>query len=131
MAAGGLLVNAEGQLLCIRRLGHWDLPKGKVEANESLEQAAAREVMEECGVPLPLVRSPFAVSHHLYGPNDGLMKTTHWFRLEESTPAKSLKPQTEEAITQVVWASPEEVAKMEPGAFSNIAQLMAAWRATR
>ncbi|MCL5436754.1 MAG: NUDIX domain-containing protein [Candidatus Dependentiae bacterium] len=30
--------------------GHWDLPKGKMEANESLEQAASREVREETGL---------------------------------------------------------------------------------
>ena len=48
-AAGGLLTNDQGELLCIHRLGHWDLPKGKLEPGEILEEAAAREVQEECG----------------------------------------------------------------------------------
>lgn len=36
--------------------GHWDLPKGKIEAGESFEQAAQREVLEETGLtvtPIP------------------------------------------------------------------------------
>ena len=69
-AAGGLLTNGAGQLLCIHRMGHWDLPKGKLEPGEKTEEAAAREVMEECGVPLPMVESPMATTHHVYGAQD-------------------------------------------------------------
>ncbi len=42
-----------------------------------------------------------------------------------------LQPQTEEGITEVRWAMPKEVAKMEPDAFGNIARLMNAWRASQ
>ena len=130
-AAGGLLTNDEGELLCIHRLGHWDLPKGKLEPGEILEEAAAREVQEESGVPLPVVLSPFATTYHVYGPGEGLMKVTSWFRmaLSPGTGSVELVPQTEEGITEVRWAGPEEVARLEPDAFGNIARLMAAWRA--
>ena len=130
-AAGGLLTNGHGELLCIHRLGHWDLPKGKLEPGEALEEAAAREVEEECGVPLPIVRAPFETTYHIYGPGEGLMKVTHWFRmvLPEGTGHIELVPLTEEGITEVRWASPSEVEKLEPQAFGNIARLMAAWRA--
>jgi 8-oxo-dGTP pyrophosphatase MutT (NUDIX family) len=30
--------------------GHWDLPKGKIEAGETKEEAALRELMEETGL---------------------------------------------------------------------------------
>ena len=43
-AAGGLVKNKNNELLFIRRMGKWDLPKGKIEKGESLEQAALREV---------------------------------------------------------------------------------------
>ena len=59
------------------------------------------------------------------------MKVTHWFhmRLPNEGEAVNLVPQTEEGISEVRWASPQEVADMEPLAFGNIARLMAAWRA--
>lgn len=130
-AAGGLLTNERGALLCIHRLGHWDLPKGKVEADEGLEQAAAREVEEECGVPLPIVRAPFATTHHLYGKALGLMKVTHWFTMSPGpgTDEASVRPQTEEGIEEVRWALPDEVEQLEKDAYGNIARLMRAWRA--
>ena len=44
---------------------------------------------------------------------------------------RSARPQTEEGITEVRWAAPEDVEQLEPQAFGNIARLMAAWRASR
>ena len=43
-AAGGIVYNDQYEILFIKRLGRWDLPKGKVEKGESLDQAALREV---------------------------------------------------------------------------------------
>lgn len=131
-AAGGLLTNAQGALLCIHRLGHWDLPKGKVEPGEDLPTAAAREVHEECSVPLPLVGAPFARTFHIYGKNADKMKVTQWYSMTPSPGTEDItpQPQTEEGITEVRWASSKEVADMEPAAFGNISRLMSAWRAS-
>ena len=49
-AAGGLVYNQENKLLMIFRNGKWDLPKGKLEEGESIENCAIREVEEECGI---------------------------------------------------------------------------------
>ncbi|MEM4397367.1 MAG: NUDIX domain-containing protein [Candidatus Woesearchaeota archaeon] len=35
--------------------GHWDLPKGHVEKNETLEEAAIRETFEETGLKINLI----------------------------------------------------------------------------
>ena len=45
-ASGGVVLNEENKLLWIYRLGKWDLPKGKLEKNESFKVAAIREVEE-------------------------------------------------------------------------------------
>ena len=37
-------------LLCHRHGGHWAFPKGRLEAGETLEQAARREAREETGI---------------------------------------------------------------------------------
>ena len=46
-AAGGLVINEKGEALMIFRRGKWDLPKGKLDKGESLEDCAIREVREE------------------------------------------------------------------------------------
>jgi 8-oxo-dGTP pyrophosphatase MutT (NUDIX family) len=42
--------------VCLVRAGrYWGLPKGHIEAGETAELAALREVSEECGVPTDLL----------------------------------------------------------------------------
>ena len=53
------IVERDGQVLLIRlaygpREGHWALPGGMVESDESLEQAALRETQEETGFEVAL-----------------------------------------------------------------------------
>ena len=48
-ASGGVVFNNE-KLLMIYRNSLWDLPKGKMELNESELECALREVEEECGI---------------------------------------------------------------------------------
>ena len=54
ISAGGVLArpSATGWQVCLVRAGrYWGLPKGHIEAGENAEQAALREISEECGVP--------------------------------------------------------------------------------
>ena len=51
-AVGGLIVNDDNELLMVRRarnpgLGLWGLPGGFVDRDETVEQAMAREILEE------------------------------------------------------------------------------------
>lgn len=127
-AAGGLVENAEGQWLMIHRNGRWDLPKGHLEAGESLPQCAAREVGEECGLDtgdITVGRFICSTLHfYFFRKTDRWeIKRTWWFRMSytgRQTPA----PQTEEGITAVEWMTQAEAKKAAAGSFRTIAEVL-------
>ena len=50
-SAGAILVNKKGQVAVVNNRGHsWSFPKGHVEPDEAVIQAALREVYEETGI---------------------------------------------------------------------------------
>ena len=120
-AAGGVVVDSAGRWLLIHRNGRWDLPKGHLEAGESIETCAAREVEEETGVRGEVVRPLCRTLHAYWFPKSGRweLKRTHWFELRTTEPS-ALQPQTEEGIERVVWCTPAEAAEHVREAFPTI-----------
>lgn len=117
-AAGGLIKSIDGQILLIYRHNKWDLPKGKVDYNETFENAALREVKEETGIKSHSIVKRITDTYHTYSINNQLvLKQTSWFEMIIESPEK-LVPQTIEGITEVKWFSPEDiyplVSKMYP-----------------
>ncbi len=108
-AAGGLVENSLGQFLLIFRRGKWDLPKGKLDEDESHEQAAVREVFEETGIMPDYVRSFLGNTYHLYTyKGDIVLKLNYWYHMEvEGIPTG--KPQIEEDIEMISWFYPEQL----------------------
>ena len=106
-AAGGIVTAPDGQRLLIQRNGRWDLPKGKVEAGETLLQAALREVQEETGV-VPAAAGAIPVkTYHIFNLYGGWhLKQTSWFPM--TAEKQHAVPQQEEGITDVVWVPPHE-----------------------
>ncbi len=101
-AAGGIVEN-NSNILIIKRNNHWDLPKGHIENNESIEEGAIREVCEECGLSEIELHEKIGISYHIYPwDNHFRLKTTHWYRMTSKTP-NELHPQTEEGISEVCW----------------------------
>ncbi len=104
LAAGCLVENRRGDLLWIERNGKWDLPKGKVEKSESIEQAAIREVQEETGIGSLSIVSDLGKTYHTYDENGTpFLKTTFWFHARHDGERTKGEPQSEEGITSVQW----------------------------
>lgn len=104
-AAGGYLVRPgtnEPELLLIFRRGRWDLPKGKLDAGETIEDCAVREVREELGISRVQMIAPLGCTLHGYRERGRYrVKTTHWFLMRTSE--NRFRPQTEEDIEHVEW----------------------------
>lgn len=121
-AAGGIVNDADGNILFIKRLGKWDLPKGKMEKGESREESAVREIEEETGLKdVELVRF-INTTYHIYIERNGdkVLKCTHWFEMNFKGEDTS-KPQIEEGITEVAWKNTSQIEEeVFPSTFKNI-----------
>lgn len=109
-ASGGLVCRIRNnaiQLLLIYRNGVWDLPKGKVEEDESIPNCAVREVAEEVGLTsFPTILSELDTTFHTYV-REGIKfeKTTYWFVMKMAGETETLSPQKNEGITNLSWQS--------------------------
>ena len=124
-AAGGIVSNSKGEKLFIYRLDKWDLPKGKLEKNESIEECAIREVEEECGINSLTIKQKLEDTYHIYIHKDELiLKQTFWYMMATSYEG-NLMPQKEENITKAEWLTNDEILeKVSKNTYSSIWSLI-------
>lgn len=122
-ASGGVVFN-DNKLLMIYRNGFWDLPKGKMEINESELKCAVREVEEECGINKLSVIKFLKYTYHTYV-EDGqhILKKTSWY-LMSSDFKKKLIPQKSEGISMAIWVNKNEIRYKLDNSFENIKDLL-------
>ena len=103
-AAGGIVRNRKKEYLFIKRLGVWDLPKGKLHKREPVQDGALREVTEETGLTNLAIAKQLPSTYHIYTDRKGreILKETYWFEMM-SYEDQLLVPQLEEDITEVKW----------------------------
>ena len=125
-AAGGIVVNDEQQILFILRRGKWDLPKGKLDKGETLEQCAIRETEEETGLENVSLKKQILVTYHTYT-EDGknILKETYWFFLSIKG-KQELVPQTSEQIEAAEWADPSSLKKYASNTYPSIKDVLLA-----
>jgi len=123
IAGGGKVYNKENKVLFIKRNGFWDLPKGKAEKGESIEETSIREVEEETGVEDLEITRFLMKTYHVYKRNDKFkLKLTYWFEMKTAF-SGMLQPQIEESITKVKWKSSPKVIEAMKNTYGTITQL--------
>ena len=124
-AAGGLVTFTDGRILLIERLGKWDLPKGKAEKGESLQETAIREVIEECGLKkAPEITGELSHTYHTYHRNGKhVLKHTAWFTMRYDGD-ETLFPQSDEDITRAVWLPQDRLDIVLQNTYKSIKQVI-------
>ena len=123
-AAGGLVLNENKEILMIFRRGSWDLPKGKLDDGESLEQCAIREVEEETGAKNVKLLSPLSITYHTY--HEGarfILKESHWYTMAVAGEQK-LIPQTEEDIQEIKWVAADKLTEYMKKSFPSVVDVL-------
>lgn len=123
-AAGGYVTNNKNQFLAIYRLGKWDLPKGMIENNESIINAAIREVQEECGISNLKIINELQNTYHTYSiKGQYILKCTYWFTMEYLGNEMPV-PQYEEDIEKALWLPVGETKSFMSNTYDSIKDLM-------
>ena len=123
-AAGGLVKTPENKFLIIKRRGIWDLPKGKIESDESKTEGALREVEEECGISNLEIKKLITTTYHTYTLNNKrILKRTFWYDMAHNGNAE-LTPQTEEEITEAKWISKSDIKEVLKNTFPSIVEVL-------
>ena len=100
-SCGGVVIY-RGKILVLfknyrNRYEGWVLPKGTVEAGETHEQTALREVQEETGVHARIIQYIDKSSYMFNVPEDTVEKDVHWYLM--ASDSYYSKPQREEYFT--------------------------------
>ncbi len=124
-AAGGLVWNKDKTaFLGMQRLGCFDLPKGKIEASETIEDAAIREVEEECGISGVSITQKLTRTFHTYKiQNQPIFKETHWYEMVYQG-NKTPQPEVEENIESVFWVHPQALPDLISNTYPSIIEVL-------
>lgn len=110
--AVGIIQDSQGRVLVSRRAtdahqgGLWEFPGGKVEPEESIDAALARELMEELGVEVQATE-PLMVIEHDYGDKQvclDVRRVTRWRGEARGLEGQPLAWQTPNVLLD--WAFP-------------------------
>ena len=109
VSAGGVVIGHAGLLLIkVKNLQGqvvWTFPKGHLEAGETAEDAAVREVQEETGWRCKILGPLLDVEYPFMRQGRKVMKTVHWYRMEAEDRVGEWDP---EEVLDCRWCLLEE-----------------------
>jgi len=118
------VLNDNNEFLAIYRLGKWDLPKGMIEKNESIQEAAVREVQEECGLSSLKIKYEMQPTYHIYElRGKHILKCTYWFVMQYCG-EELLVPQLEEDIEKAEWIKIHDMDMFINNTYKSIRDLL-------
>ncbi len=104
-AGGGVVVDDRGRILLVHRPRYddWTLPKGKLDAGESLAECALREVAEETGCECELGPEVMAVR---YRDQKGRCKEVRYWRMTPHA-GSGARFEPNHEVDEIRWLEPE------------------------
>jgi 8-oxo-dGTP pyrophosphatase MutT (NUDIX family) len=119
VSAGGLIISksepARAALICHRNRGggkDWCLPKGHVEAAESLEETATREVFEETGLHGEIITKLGEINYSFRVGQTRIRKTVHHYLLKELSGNLSADGDPTGEVLEVRWFLLDELVEV-------------------
>jgi 8-oxo-dGTP pyrophosphatase MutT (NUDIX family) len=106
-ASGGVVRRVDGTIAVVHRPRYddWSLPKGKLDAGETWEHAALREVWEETGLHCELGRE---LSSTFYNDRKGRAKAVRYWLMEPT--GGEFAPNEE--VDELRWLTPAGAAEL-------------------
>ncbi len=116
VGVGALIFNGKGKFFVSKRgpkarneKGKWEIPGGKVEFGETLEQAIIRETQEEFGIVVKVVKLLQVCDHILPAEGQHWVSPTYICEIVSGTPMIN-EP---EKSAEIGWYSIEEAKKLD------------------
>lgn len=105
VSVGALILNEKGEVLLVKRSqnarnekGKWEAPGGAVEFWETRETAVRREIMEELGVEVEIIKVLVTTDEILPEYRQHWLPTTFLAKVKNGQTAKIVEPEKHDAI---------------------------------